>query len=103
MSETTTTQEYKQPFFKFYDNYIDNYVKFMTGEQVKKLLIAVVEYHQTGFVTNFDDDPIVGMALSAISANIDRDEEKYKQACLRHQKRQEKKNKILLENGFYEA
>lgn len=73
-------EESKQVFFKFYDDYAENYLEFMTGEQVKTLMMALVEYHRDGIVPEFDDT-LLRMAFKVISGNIDRDREKYLEKC----------------------
>ena len=56
-------KESVQVFFKFYDDYADNYLEFMTGDQVQF------------------NDPLLAMAFKVISGNIDRDREKYLEMC----------------------
>ena len=79
----SNAKEVRQVFFKFYDDYAEGYIKFMSGEQVKKLLLALVDFHRDGVVAEFDDDPLVGMAYTSICNNMVRDEKKYREACRR--------------------
>jgi hypothetical protein len=73
-------KESVQVFFKFYDDYADNYLEFMTGDQVKELMLALVDYHRDGIIPQFND-PLLAMAFKVISGNIDRDREKYLEMC----------------------
>ena len=73
-------KESVQVFFKFYDDYADNYLEFMTGDQVKELMLALVDYHRDDIIPQFDD-PLLAMAFRVISGNIDRDKEHYLQVC----------------------
>lgn len=72
--------ETKQPFFKFYDDYADNYLRFLNGDQTKELIMALVDYHRDGIDPEFSS-PLVDMAFSVISGNIDRDQERYAEKC----------------------
>ena len=80
----SNANEVRQVFFKFYDDYAEGYIKFMSGEQVKKLLLALVDFHRDGVVAEFDDDPLVGMAYTSICNNMVRDEKKYRDTCRRN-------------------
>ena len=73
-------KESVQVFFKFYDDYAENYLEFMTGDQVKELMLALVDYHRDDIIPQFDD-PLLAMAFRVISGNIDRDKEHYLQVC----------------------
>ena len=70
----------RQPFFKFYDDYADNYLRFLSGDQTKELLMALVDYHRDGIAPEFSN-PMLDMAFSVISGNIDRDQERYAEKC----------------------
>lgn len=72
--------ESKQVFFKFFDDYAENYLEFMTGDQVKDLMLALVYYHRDCIVPNFSD-PLLSMAFKVISGNIDRDKADYLARC----------------------
>ena len=82
--------EIRQVFFKFYDDYEENYIRYLSGDQTKKLLTALVAFHRDGEITEFEDDPMVAMVYNAICGNIVRDEKKYQSAIKR---KQEQRNK----------
>lgn len=73
-------KESVQVFFKFYDDYAENYLEFMTGDQVKELMLALVDYHRDDIIPQFED-PLLAMAFRVISGNMDRDKEHYLQVC----------------------
>lgn len=80
----------RQVFFKFYDDYLESYVQFLSGEQLKDLIVALVLFHREGEVTDFSKDPVVAMAYNAICGNMVRDEKKYQDAIERKRKQRER-------------
>jgi len=70
----------QQMFFKFFDDYAESYLKFLTGDETKALLLALVDFHRHGVIAEFDT-PVLNMAFSAISGTIERDKIKYEEMC----------------------
>ena len=93
-------KESVQVFFKFYDDYAENYLEFMTGEQVKTLMLALVDYHRDGICPEFCD-PLLAMAFRVISGNIDRDKEHYLQVCEQNRLNAQRKRKKEEEEEEY--
>lgn len=83
-------KEVRQVFFKFYDDYAENYVQFLTGEQLKALMLALVDFHRDGVIADFSHEPVVNMAFNAICGNIVRDEKKYMDAIERKKAQRER-------------
>ena len=95
----------RQNFFKFYDDYAENYLRHLDGDQTKELLMALVEFHRDGFEPEFYD-PLVNMAFGVISGNITRDEERYREVCERNRRNALARQEALQElrdrnNGLY--
>lgn len=86
-------------FFKFYDDYAENYLEFMTGDQVKELMLALVEYHRYGVLPHFEN-PLLAMAFKIISGNIDRDKEKYLEMCEQNRQNALQRKKKMEEVGI---
>ena len=92
-------KETRQVFFKFYDDYADNFLSFMSGDQVKTFMLALVDYHRDGIIPEFND-PLLAMAFRTVSGNIDRDMEKYLEMCERNKQNAQKKKERLEELGI---
>ena len=88
----------EQRFFKFYDDYSQNYLRFMTGDQVKTLMMALVNFHLYGELPDFEEDPLLSMAFAVISGNIARDKEKYIETCERNKRNRNKKRDAIREH-----
>ena len=73
-------KETRQVFFKFYDDYADNFLSFMSGDQVKTFMLALVDYHRDGIIPEFSD-PLLAMAFRTVQGNIDRDMDRYLEIC----------------------
>ena len=86
-------------FFKFFDDYAENYLEFMTGDQVKDLMLALVYYHRDGIVPNFSD-PLLSMAFKVISGNIDRDKANYLAMCEQNRQNALQRKKKMEEAGI---
>ena len=93
-------KESVQVFFKFYDDYAENYLEFMTGDQVKELMLALVDYHRDDIIPQFDD-PLLAMAFRVISGNIDRDKEHYLQVCEQNRLNAQRRGKTDGEEDEY--
>ena len=92
-------KESVQVFFKFYDDYAENFLRFMNGEQVKTLMLALVDYHRDGIIPDFSD-PVLAMAFSTISGNIDRDREKYLEMCEQNRQNALRRKQKMEEAGI---
>lgn len=89
-NETTNTTGVRQVFFKFYDDYLESYVQFLSGEQLKELIVALIAFHREGEITDLSHDPVVAMAYNSICGNIVRDEKKYQESINRKRKQRER-------------
>ena len=93
-------KESVQVFFKFYDDYAENYLEFMTGDQVKTLMLALVDYHRDGIIPQFND-PLRAMAFKVIGGNIDRDREQYLAKCEQNRQNALRRKEKMEEAGIY--
>ncbi len=93
-------KETKQVFFKFYDDYAEDYLAFMTGDQVKDLMLALVEFHRYGTLPEFEDR-MLAMAFKVISGNIERDREKYLEMCEQNRQNALRRKEKMEEAGIY--
>ena len=59
--------------------------KMMSREQAGELIIALLEYAESGKPLE-SEDPLVKMAFAFISAQVDRADESYKKKCERNKK-----------------
>ena len=82
-NETTNTTGVRQVFFKMFDEYEENYFRYLNGEQTKALVTALFAFHKTGEIREFDNDPLVAMAYNSICNNMIRDEKNYVNSCRR--------------------
>ena len=88
-----------QVFFKFYDDYAENYLEFMSGDQVKALMLALVDYHRDGILPDFQD-PLLSMAFKVISGNIDRDKDAYLARCEQNRQNALRRKEKMEEAGI---
>lgn len=68
----------EQPGIVFYWPFFDA-IEGMTGEETKRMLLAMRQYAQTGEETDFTEQPTLKMAWCFIRSHIDRDCKKYEE------------------------
>ena len=57
----------------YYD--YENMLEILSGEETKKLLLAMIQYDKHGILPDFDGQ--LKMAFAAIKINLDRDKDKW--------------------------
>ena len=80
--------------------YLDNIAQYrlVSMQERGELLTAMLEYAKDGTIPNFSN-PALGMAFSYSRAQIDRDFEKYHDACVRNRENANKKKKSNLDQS----
>ena len=63
-----------------YYNY-RQHLELLTDEQRGRLLIALMNFGEYGEIPDFNNDGMLQMAFSFISAQLERDNEKYSETC----------------------
>ena len=57
----------------------------LSGEQCKRLIIAIRDYGRDGKEPTLEDDEILRLIWPFVSSTLNRDDERYNKACIRRQ------------------